>query len=115
MEELYNVMDDLLDPEFQIKAGMDILKELEELYASNPEKEETEAEKLAVLMKGYLQSIKANLREILLPGYKGWTEIKKYGKICIRNDVVKSKYTLELLVLANPLVLRIYALLFDVN
>ena len=32
MEELYNVMDNLLDLEFQIKAGMDILKELEELY-----------------------------------------------------------------------------------
>lgn len=51
----------------------------------------------------------------LSPGYKGWTEIKKYGKICIRNDVVKTKHTLELLVLANPLVVRIYALLFDVN
>ena len=25
----------------------------------------------------------------LSPGHKGWTEIKKYGKICIRNDVVK--------------------------
>ena len=60
MEELYKVMDDLLDLEFQIKAGMDILKELEELYASDPEKEETEAEKLAVLMRGYLQSMKSN-------------------------------------------------------
>ena len=28
-------------------------------------------------------------RVFLSPGYKGWTEIKKYGKICIRNDVVK--------------------------
>ena len=46
MEELYKVMDDLLDLEFQIKAGMDILKELEELYTLDPEKEETEAEKL---------------------------------------------------------------------
>ena len=27
----------------------------------------------------------------------------------------KTKYTLELLVLTNPLVVRIYALLFDVN
>ena len=44
MEELYKVMDELLDLEFQIKAGMDILKELEELYTSDPEKEETEAE-----------------------------------------------------------------------
>ena len=51
MEELYKVMDDLLDLEFQIKVGMDILKELEELYMSDSEKEETEAEKLAVLMR----------------------------------------------------------------
>ena len=65
MEELYKVMDDLLDLEFQIKAGMDILKELEELYTSDPEKEETEAEKLAVLTRGYLQSMKVNLREII--------------------------------------------------
>ena len=65
MEELYKVMDDLLDLEFYIKVGMDIMKELEELYTSDPEKEETEAEKLAVLMRGYLQSMKANLREII--------------------------------------------------
>ena len=32
MEELYKVMDDLLEVEFQMKAGMDILKELEEFY-----------------------------------------------------------------------------------
>ena len=38
MEELYKVMDDLLDLEFQIKVGMDILKELEELYMSDSEK-----------------------------------------------------------------------------
>ena len=63
MEELYKVMDDLLDLEFQIKAGMDILKELEELYTSDPEKEKSEAEKLAVLMRGYLQSMKSNLKD----------------------------------------------------
>ena len=65
MEELYKVMDELLDLEFQIKAGMDILRELEELYTSDPEKEETEAEKLAVLMRRYLKSIKSNLRDII--------------------------------------------------
>lgn len=32
MDELYKVMDDLLDVEFQMKAGIDILKEMEELY-----------------------------------------------------------------------------------
>lgn len=40
MEELYKVMDDLLDLEFYIKVGMDIMKELEELYASDSEKED---------------------------------------------------------------------------
>ena len=58
-------MDDLLEVEFQMKAGMDILKELEELYLSDPETEESEARKLAVLIKGYLQSMKSNIREII--------------------------------------------------
>lgn len=48
MEELYKVMDDLLEVEFQMKAGMDILKELEELYLSDPETEESEARKLDI-------------------------------------------------------------------
>ena len=65
MEELYKVMDDLLEVEFQMKAGMDILKELEEFYLSNPETEESEARKLVVLIKGYLQSMKSNIREII--------------------------------------------------
>ena len=65
MEELYKVMDDLLEVEFQMKAGMDILKELEELYLSDPETEASEAKKLVVLIKGYLQSMKSNIREII--------------------------------------------------
>ena len=36
------------------------------------------------------ESITFQRRVFLSPGHKGWTEIKKYGKICIRNDVVKS-------------------------
>ena len=39
MEELYKVMDDLLEVEFQMKAGMDILKELEEFYMLEKETE----------------------------------------------------------------------------
>ena len=58
-------MDDLLEVEFQMKAGMDILKELEELYLSDPETEESEVRKLAVVIKGYLQSMKSNIREII--------------------------------------------------
>lgn len=40
MEELYKVMDDLLEVEFQMKTGMDLLKELEEFYLSDSETEE---------------------------------------------------------------------------
>ena len=65
MEELYKVMDDLLDVEFQMKSGIDLRKELEEFYLSNPETEASEARKLAVLIKGYLQSMKSNIREII--------------------------------------------------
>ena len=65
MEELYKVMDDLLDVEFQMKSGIDILKELEELYMSGEKEEESEGRKLAVLMRGYMQSMKANLNEII--------------------------------------------------
>ena len=65
MEELYKVMDDLLDVEFQMKSGIDIMKELEEFYMLEKENEESEARKVAVLMKGYLQSMKSNLREII--------------------------------------------------
>lgn len=57
MEELYKVMDDLLEVEFQMKAGMDILKELEEFYMLEKETEKSDARKVAVLMKGYLQSM----------------------------------------------------------
>ena len=38
---------------------------MEELYLSNPETEASEARKLAVLIKGYLQSMKSNIREII--------------------------------------------------
>ena len=65
MEELYKVMDDLLDVEFQMKSGIDLLKELEEFYMLEKETEESEARKVAVLMKGYLQSMKSNLHEII--------------------------------------------------
>ena len=58
-------MDDLLDVEFQMKSGIDLLKELEEFYLSNPETEASDARKLAVLIKGYLQSMKSNIREII--------------------------------------------------
>lgn len=65
MEELYKVMDDLLDVEFQMKSGIALLKELEEFYMLEKETEESEARKVAVLMKEYLQSMKLNLREII--------------------------------------------------
>ena len=42
-----------------------------------------------------LETLSPDRRVFLSPGYKGWTEIKKYGKICIRNDVVKSEFVCE--------------------
>ena len=48
-----------------MKSGIDLLKELEEFYLSNPETKASEARKLAVLIKGYLQSMKSNIREII--------------------------------------------------
>ena len=65
MEELYKVMDDLLDVEFQMKSGIDLLKELEEFYMLEKETEESDARKVVVLMKGYLQSMKSNIWEII--------------------------------------------------
>ena len=32
------------------------------------------------------ESITSQRRVFLSPGHKGWTEIKKYGKICIRKS-----------------------------
>ena len=43
----------------------DILKELEEFYMLEKETEKSDARKVAVLMKGYLQSMKSNIREII--------------------------------------------------
>ena len=57
----------------------------------------------------------AETEEFSIAGYKDGLRLKSTVKSVVRNDVVKTKYTLELLVLENPLVVRIYALLFDVN
>ena len=43
----------------------DILKELEEFYMLEKETEKSDARKVAVLMKEYLQSMKSNIREII--------------------------------------------------
>ena len=44
---------------------MDLLKELEEFYMLEKETEKSDVRKVAVLMKGYLQSMKSNLRKII--------------------------------------------------
>ena len=64
MEELYKVMDDLLEVEFQMKAGMDILKDWKSFICWK-KKPKIGCRKVAVLMKGYLQSMKSNIREII--------------------------------------------------
>ena len=54
-----------ISTDWTMKSGMDILKELEEFYMLEKETEKSEARKVAVLMKGYLQSMKSNIREII--------------------------------------------------
>ena len=71
MEELYKVMDDLLEVEFQMKAGMDILKELEEFYMLEKETEKSDARKVAILMTRHLknQMIKRKINRNLRAPY----------------------------------------------
>ena len=47
-----------ISTDWTMKSGMDILKELEEFYMLEKETEKADARKVAVLMKGYLQSMK---------------------------------------------------------
>ena len=54
-----------ISTDWTMKSGMDILKELEEFYMLEKETEKSDARKVAVLMKGYLQSMKSNIREII--------------------------------------------------
>ena len=66
MEELYKVMDDLLEVEFQMKAGMDILKELEEFYMLEKETEKSDARKVAVLMKSFVILMTRHLKNQMI-------------------------------------------------
>lgn len=60
----------------------DILKELEEFYMLEKETEKSDARKVAVLMKGYLQSMKSNIREIIR--YIDDTTLEKSKHRCTR-------------------------------
>lgn len=89
MDELYKVMDDLLDVEFQMKAGIDILKEMEEMYMTDEKSEESEERKLAVLMRGYMQSMKGNLSGII--GYIDDVTLQKKMTDAIKRNSRKRK------------------------
>ena len=93
MDELYKVMDDLLDVEFQMKAGIDILKEMEELYMTEEKSEESEERKLAVLMRGYMQSMKGNLCGII--GYIDDVTLQKKNDRCNKEKQQKEKNELS--------------------
>ena len=57
----WKTLQNSLDYQFRLLTGWwgkDILKELEEFYMLEKETEKSEARKVAVLMKGYLQSMK---------------------------------------------------------
>ena len=64
----WKALQNSLDYQFRLLTGWwgkDILKELEEFYMLEKETEKSDARKVAVLMKGYLQSMKSNIREII--------------------------------------------------
>ena len=57
----WKTLQNSLDYQFRLHTGWwgkDILKELEEFYMLEKETEKSDARKVAVLMKGYLQSMK---------------------------------------------------------
>ena len=60
----WKALQNSLDYQFRLLTGWwgkDILKELEEFYMLEKETEKSDARKVAVLMKGYLQSMKSNI------------------------------------------------------
>ena len=62
MEICYTAMDDLLEIEFELAAGMDILGKLRETYRDN---DDSDAVQLAAFIKGYIQSVDENLNKII--------------------------------------------------
>lgn len=62
MEICYTAMDDLLEIEFELVAGADILGKLKETYRDN---DDSDAVQLAAFIKGYIQSVDENLNKII--------------------------------------------------
>lgn len=62
MEICYTAMDDLLEIEFELAAGVDILGKLRETYRDN---DDSDAVQLAAFIKGYIQSVDENLNKII--------------------------------------------------
>ena len=62
MEICYTAMDDLLEIDFELAAGADILGKLKETYRDN---DDSDAVQLAAFIKGYIQSVDENLNKII--------------------------------------------------
>lgn len=62
MEICYTAMDDLLEIDFELAAGMDILGKLKETYRDN---DDSDAVQIAAFIKGYIQSVDENLNKII--------------------------------------------------
>lgn len=62
MEICYTAMDDLLEIDFELEAGVDILAKLQEIYR---DKGDSDAVQLAAFIKGYIQSVDENLNKII--------------------------------------------------
>lgn len=62
MEICYTAMDDLLEIDFELAAGVEILGKLKETYRDN---DDSDAVQLAAFIKGYIQSVDENLNKII--------------------------------------------------
>lgn len=62
MEICYTAMDDLLEIEFELAVGVDILGKLRETYRDS---DDSDAVQLAAFIKGYIQSVDENLNKII--------------------------------------------------
>lgn len=62
MEICYTAMDDLLEIDFELAAGVDILDKLRETYRDN---DDSDTAQLAAFIRGYIQSVDENLNKII--------------------------------------------------
>ena len=79
--------------EWKLKQDKEPVSEIEKKYQELLETLSPEQEEVITEYCNAIFSSGADIEEFFLPtGIKRWTESEKYGKISIRNDIVKSRF-----------------------